>query len=115
MPSFRDFIEPGGRILAHRLDQLCATLENLGMQLRGTIVNAIGETIGGIVRDTALRVLDEAASYLPGHEPGISPSSQTASNAVARENFEPVERDYWEDVDEDRYEPDREEPPAPAP
>src|SRR5450631_1391044 len=107
MPSFRDFIEPGGRILAHRLDQLCATLESLGMQLRGTIVNAIGETIGGIVRDAALRVLDEAAQYLPGHEPGISPSSRP-SNALARENFEPVESDYWEDDNEDRYEPDRE-------
>jgi hypothetical protein len=102
MPSFRDFMEPAGKILAHRLDQLCATLESLGMQLRGTIVNAIGETIGGIVRDAALRVLDEAASYLPGHEPGFSPSSRTAPDPLARENFEPAERDYWADDNEDR-------------
>ena len=108
-------MEPGRKILAHRLDQLCLTLECLGTQLRGTIVNAIGETIGGIVRDTALHVLDEAVQYLPGHEPGFAPSSRTAPNPLARENFEPQERDYWADDDEDRYEPDPEDPPTPAP
>src|ERR1700722_17996647 len=63
MRSIRDFIDPGGRMLARRLDQLCSTLEGLGARLKGTIANAIGETIGGFVRDTALRVLDDVSQY----------------------------------------------------
>ena len=64
MSSIRDFIDPGGKMLARRLDQLCTTLEGLGSRLRGTIANALGETFGGIVRDAALRVLDEDIAYL---------------------------------------------------
>ena len=58
MPSITDYIEPGKRILARRLDQLCSTLELLGGRLRATIANAVGETVSGIVRDAALHVLD---------------------------------------------------------
>ena len=50
----RDYLDPGGGMLARRLEELCSTLENLAARLHGTIANAIGETIGGIVRDTAL-------------------------------------------------------------
>jgi hypothetical protein len=116
MPTFNDFIEPGRKVLAYRLDQLCVTLENLGTRLRGTIAAAISETISGIVRDTALRVLDEASQYLPGNDPSLPPSSRTASDPCARRSFEPKERSYWSDDDDDRYEPDiREEPTTPTP
>jgi hypothetical protein len=115
MPTFHDFIEPGRKVLAHRLDQLCLTLENLGARLRGTIAAAIGETISGIVRDTAMGVLDEAAQYLPGNEPRFRPSSRTAPDPWARRNFEPQERSYWADDAEDRYEPDHQEPAASPP
>jgi hypothetical protein len=101
MPTFHDFLHPGRKVLAHRLDQLCVTLENLGARLRGTIAAAIGETISGIVRDTALRVLDEAAQYLPGNEPGIPPSSRTGPDPWTRGNYEPQERSYWADDDDD--------------
>jgi hypothetical protein len=115
MPTMHDFIEPGRKVLAHRLDQLCVTLENLGARLRGTIANAIGETIGGIVRDTALRVLDEATHYLPSHDPGLPPPFRTASDPLARGNYEPQERSYWADYEEDPYEPDCAEPTTPTP
>ncbi len=76
MPSIRNYLDPGGRILARRLDQLCMTLEGLGARLRGTIANAIGETIGGFVRDSALRLLDELTEYLPdaAHPPSAVPT-----------------------------------------
>lgn len=115
MPSIRDFIDPGGKMLARRLDQLCSTLESLGTRLRGTIANAIGETIGGLVRDTALRVLDEATQYLPGYEPVLSPLSGTAPNTLAPEGFDPEERGYWANDDEARFAPGLEDPPAPTP
>jgi hypothetical protein len=115
MPSIRDFIDPGGKILARRLDQLCSTLETLGTRLRGTIANAIGETIGGLVRDTALRVLDEATQYLPGYEPVLSPLTMTAPNTLAHEGFNAEEQGYWMDDDETRSEPGLKEPSAPTP
>lgn len=115
MPSIRDFIDPGGKMLARRLDQLCTTLEGLGSRLRGTIANALGETIGGIVRDTALRVLDEATQYLPDYEPVLSPLSRTSPGTLARENFDPQDRGYWADCDEDRCEAGQEDPPTPTP
>ena len=115
MLSIRDFIDPGGKMLAHRLDQLCMTLEGLGTRLRGSIANAIGETIGGIVRDTALRVLDEATRRLSGNE-AFSPTwSRTAPNTLAGEYFEPEERDFWTGDPEDRYESDLEDSPTPMP
>ena len=65
MPSFREFIDPGGRLLARRLDELCSHLEDLSVRLRGTIANAIGETIGGVVRDAALGVINTLTGCLP--------------------------------------------------
>jgi hypothetical protein len=98
MPSIRDFIDPGGRMLARRLDQLCATLENLGARLRGTIANAIGETIGCIVRDTALRVLDEVSHYLPASGSFRSPLRDDEPDMWDRQQHED-ERGYWDDGD----------------
>ena len=60
MPSLRDYLDHGGKLLARRLDQLCSTLESLSERLRQTIANAISETLGGITRDVALRVLDDS-------------------------------------------------------
>jgi hypothetical protein len=114
MPSIRDFIDPGGRMLARRLDQLCLTLEGLGTRLRATIANAIGETIGGLVRDTALRVLDETTQCLPAFQPMLSPLSRTAPNTLAPEGFGPEERDYWMDAADAHSEPGLEDPPVPT-
>ena len=62
MRSIREYIDPGGRLVGRRLYQLRATLECLG----DTVTNAILQTISGVVRHTALHVLDDLAQYLPG-------------------------------------------------
>ena len=115
MPSIRDFIDPGGRMLAHRLTQLCETLENLGARLRGTIANVIGETIGFVIRDTALLILDEVAQYFPAADSFSSPVRENDQDILAWEQHED-EHGYWDDEDEVSYEPirvDRPTPPAP--
>jgi hypothetical protein len=116
MPSLRDYIDPGGKMLACRLDQFCSTLESLGTRLRGTIATAIGETLGGFVRDVAWRVLEEVTQGRPGSEPIRSPWSRPVPDTLARETFDPDERGYWADEEEARSEPDPEEQPTrPAP
>ena len=84
MPSIRDFLDPGGKMLAFRLDQFCSTLECLGAKLRGAIANAIGETIGCIVRDAALHALDEVAQRQTGAGPVRDPSTRPAPASVAQ-------------------------------
>ena len=112
MPSINDYIEPGKRILARRLDQLCSTLELLGGRLRATIANAVGETISGIVRDAALHVFDDATQYLADS----AHRSDRVRDTLARHEYGRDERGYWADQEPDR-EPDYEDPPdrsAPA-
>ena len=109
MPSLRDYIDPGGKMLARRLDQLSSTLESLGTRLRGTIATAIGETLGGFVHDVAWRFLDEVTQDLSGSKPVREPWS--APDTLARENFDPNDRAYWDDDEDSRYEPDLEEQP----
>jgi hypothetical protein len=115
MPSIRDFIDPGGKLLARRLDQLCSTLEGLGSRLRGTIANAIGETFGGIVRDAALRVLDEASQRLHEYEPIVSPLSRPMPDPLPRERFDTEQPGYWSDYDDDQNESGLEDPPTLTP
>ena len=68
----RDYLDPGGTLLTRRLDQLCTTLETLSARLRATMASVLGETLGGMVRDLALRVLGEVAGHLAA--PGPAPS-----------------------------------------
>jgi hypothetical protein len=107
MPSIRDYFDPGGRMLARRLDQLCSTIESLSARLRTTIANAIGETIGGFVRDSALRVLDELAQYLPDAAP--PPSARSLRDTLVKlagEDYQPDGAGFWADEREsDRTEP----------
>ena len=98
MPSIRNYLDPGGKILAHRLDQLCLTLENLSARLRSTIATAIGETIGGFVRDSALRILDDLTEYLPDAAPPPSASSLRETLVkLAGEDYEPDGPGFWSD------------------
>ena len=98
MPSIRNYLDPGGRILARRLDQLCLTLENLSARLRSTIATAIGETIGGFVRDSALRILDDLTEYLPDAAPPPSASSLRETLVKrAGEDYEPDGQGFWSD------------------
>ena len=91
--ALRDYLDPSGRMLARRLDELCSTLENLASRLHGTIANAIGETIGSIVRDTALRALNEVMRLVPSNAP--MPSRPTVPHDYTRDD-----RGYWGDEDE---------------
>ena len=98
----RDYLDPSGRMLARRLDELCSTLENLAARLHGTIANAIGETIGGIVRDTALRALNEVMRLVPSNAP--MPTRPTL-------DYVRDDRGYWGDGDEfDRDEDEQSSP-----
>src|SRR5471030_2608823 len=60
----RDVIDPGAKLLARRLDQLCSTLECLSGRLKATLVSVIGDSIGGLVRDAALSVFDNVNKCL---------------------------------------------------
>src|ERR1700722_4714437 len=112
MRSIRDYIDPGGRMLARRLDQLCSTLEGLGERLSGTIANVIGEPIGGFVRDTALRIVDDLMHCLPGPEAGHRQPSMQRHESFDRYRDEYDQRGYWDD-DREFYEPEMEDQPAP--
>jgi hypothetical protein len=111
MPSIRAFLDPGGRMLARRLDELCSTLEGLATRLHGTIANAIGETIGGLVRDTTLRVLSEVTRFLPNPALDPSPLIQDKRDPLGPQDYAPDERGYW--GDEAEFEPHVEKRSAP--
>ena len=112
MSSIRDYIDPGGKMLAYHLTHLCETLENLGARLRGTIANAIGETIAIIIRDTALRLLGDVSHYLPSSDSISAPWRRRDMLAQSSSD----ERDYWDDDDyDDTYEAAREGRFEPAP
>jgi hypothetical protein len=96
MHGIRDVIDPSGRLLARRLDQLCSTLECLSVRLRGTIVDVIGDSIGGFVRDAALGALDHVTQSRsdPSHKPLLP---RHAPSAAA--DFDEDEAGYWYDED----------------
>jgi hypothetical protein len=96
MHNIRDVIDPSGRLLARRLDQLCSALECLSVRLRGTIVDVIGDSIGGFVRDAALGALDHVTQSRsdPSHKPSF-PRRERAEEAYP----EDVEDGYWYDED----------------
>jgi hypothetical protein len=111
MPSIRDLIDPSGRMLARRLAQFCDTLQNLGARLRGTIASAIGETIGVIIRDTALLVLDDVPHYFRASDSFSSPWRRYDHDMHARHEYDD-ERGYWDD---DQYQANMHSTPTTRP
>ena len=87
----RDIIAPGSKLLARRLDQLCSTLECLSGRLKTTLVSVIGDSVGGLVRDAAMGVLDNVNKCLA--DPGQNPSVRQARPPEA----------YLEDDDDGAY------------
>jgi hypothetical protein len=69
MTSYRSWLDPSGRTLARRLDQLRVTLDNLGSRLRAAVSTAVGETVGVVVRDALNHVLDRMTGYRSASEP----------------------------------------------
>jgi hypothetical protein len=64
MNSSRDWLDPGGRMPGRRLDQLRSSLDRLAARLRAAVAEAVGESLGGLVRDAVLGAL----ARLSGHE-----------------------------------------------
>jgi hypothetical protein len=60
-------------MLDRRLDQLCFSLDDLAARLRAAVAQAVGESLGGLVRDAVLSALARLAGHRPDPEP--SPSS----------------------------------------
>lgn len=65
MPSFRALVGAGRSALAARLDRLQRTLAVLGERLRGTVAQALGETVAETVRATFLSAVAEVEE--PAH------------------------------------------------
>jgi len=61
MPS----LSTGRTFLHQRLDQLSGTLRDLTIKLRSAVANAVGQSLGTVVRDTVLRVLHALQDPVP--------------------------------------------------
>lgn len=116
MTSFRDWLDPGGRMLARRVEQLRESLESLAGRLRESVAHAVGTTLGSVVRDTLLRVLENLTDYLPVSRPTPSwPSRRLRASfaGAGAEDEEGASDDFWpDDMDElQRNEPAESAPP----
>jgi hypothetical protein len=67
MRTHHDRLDSGG--LLARIDQLRSSLEVLGGRLRAAVAEVLGETLGGVVRDTVLLLLDRLAGSSSSHAP----------------------------------------------
>jgi hypothetical protein len=74
MNPYRRWGEPGGRMLNCRLDQLCSSLDDLAARLRAAVAAAVGESLGGLVRDAVLSALARLAGHPPDPEPAPPPA-----------------------------------------
>jgi hypothetical protein len=84
-------LDSGG--LLERLDQLRSSLEVLGGRLRAAVAQALGETLGGVVRDTVLLLLDRLAGSSSSHTPEPTP-------LAVRGWDEPSGQHNWSDYDQ---------------
>jgi hypothetical protein len=74
MNPYRRQGDPGGRMLDRRLDQLYSSLDDLAARLRTAVAQAVGESLGGLVRDAVLSALARLAGNPPDSEPVPTPS-----------------------------------------
>jgi hypothetical protein len=94
MRSFRSLIDPGGRPLAHHLDRLRQTLEGYRERLREALAGALSETVGDLVRDVLVALLQEADAGQP-------------ARPYAPRPYRPPSAPYgWREGPEDEYDPD---------
>ena len=107
--NLRDVLDPGGKLLVRRLDQLCSTLESLSERLRATVANVICDSFGGFVRDAALSVLDKVTQCIS--EP--APASPTRPTHAYDVHHQDDEGGYWYDDEAPALEPERQPSPAP--
>ena len=106
MHSSRDWLDPGGRMLARRLDQLHNSLDALGDRLRRAVAEAVAESLGGWIRDAFLTALDRLAGRSSGCEPQPRLLTQRRWEEPRRmaERDDQDERAFWPDADGPGYE-----------
>ena len=124
MDSSREWLDPGGLMLARRLDQLHSSLEALGDRLRRAVAESVAESLGGWIRDAFLSALDRLAGRSSGREPQprLLPQRRWEEPRRMAERDDPDERAFWPDADGpgseqapyDELERFDEPPPAPA-
>jgi hypothetical protein len=79
MYSLHSLIDPGGGSLAYHLDRLRRTLDGFRQRLRQAVADALGQTVGDLVRDSVASLLDEAGTEPPNtHYPPARSSRQSA-------------------------------------
>ena len=101
MRSIRDRIETGGSLLGRRLDQLRDALGDISLRLRSAIANAIGQSLGTVVRDTVLRVL--SALQEPLHAPTTTTHRQWRDSFLDDDERTQHEEDGLWDDDQEQY------------
>jgi hypothetical protein len=116
MPLMHVLMDAGKRMLARRLDHLFNTLENLRGQLRSTLANAVGETLGMLVRDSAMQVL-EALPFHGREPPAFASTSRRYQPDMRGRSSYQEDRGYWDDdyeEDEELIDPIEPAPPEPV-
>ena len=69
MRSYRNMMVPSRQLLTRQLDHLRSTLDALGSRLREAVSQAVGETVGVVMRDVVNNTLDRISGSLPDREP----------------------------------------------
>ena len=108
MRSIRDRIEPGGTLLGRRLDQLRDALGDISLRLRSAVANAIGQSLGTVVRDTVLRVLSALqeplsvsnTTHKPWQDPFLDDEERTKDEESGLWSEDGEEDQGWESRDE---------------
>ena len=116
MHSSREWLDPGGLMLARRLDQLHSSLEGLGDRLRRAVAESVAESLGGWIRDAFLSALDRLAGRSSGCEPQPRLLTQRRWDEPRRmaERDDPREGAIWPDSFESEYEQEPVDKPEPC-
>lgn len=99
MLSYRNVL-PSGRMLTRRLNQLRSTLDALGSRLRTAVSQAVGETVGVVVRDALNTALDQLAGFPPAPDPPPARSREWYDD----DEQDPWPNDGWDDEKPELYE-----------
>ena len=116
MDSSREWLDPGGLMLARRLDQLHSSLEALGDRLRRAVAESVAESLGGWIRDAFLSALDRLAGRSSGREPQprLLPQRRWEEPRRMAERDDPDERAFWPDSDPSDVQPELDDETAPC-
>ena len=114
MHSSRDWLDPGGRMVARRLDQLHNSLDALGDRLRRAVAESVAESLGGWIRDAFLTTLDRLAGRAPGPEPRRLPQRCWDEARPMAGRDDPAEGAFWPDSDPSDEQPELDDEPEPC-